>query len=279
MNLKQLADIVTALSYTQLPDALDLSVNLSFRIRFMALASATRRCETSAALTDTGAELDFSGVAVNEESHAPVDLSDIAPQARFVGTFHTHPESATSTRITAQSVRDFAPNIHRHDRRPAAIVDNAAGQTVGPLAYSTADVMTMVDLDGKPGREYFSFLFCLPRTLYLLVWANDSGGDQNAIYQDLLGEAFEEIFSDVLTSAFGLGDDDEFDLDLDAWGDMLKPQCVPLTAILKVAKKYRIGVYAANVSLEGISAETFKSQLLRDKLAVHTPIKLNRFKS
>ena len=279
MNIQDLANALPGLNFAQLPATLELGVNLSLGIRSMAVESKARGCEVSAAVKfNQGAQsLEFSGASVNEESHAEVDIGGIAIPWRFYGTLHTHLESATSARITVDSVRGFADLVHRADKQRARIVQPGAAQTVAPLAYSTVDVMTMAEPAPKRGREYLSFLLCLPRTLYLLVWAADSAPNIQTLYQDLLAEAFEDIFQEVLETAFDLGEDDTFDLDLDILGDLLQPQCVPLTALLKVLRAHRIAVYAADVSTDGVTPELFSSMIREDLVRTHLPIKLKRF--
>lgn len=266
--------------HAQLPDVLTLPASLALPIRSMAVTSAGCQCETSAALAfNTAAQaapagplLGFSGAAVNDRTHAAVDLSDIQPPWRFYGTFHTHLQSAASAIITAQSVAGFANMIRRADGAKAVLVDRDARQTVGPLAYSSADVMTLID-----AGESMSFLFCLPNTLYLLVRAADSAPDVQALYRSLLAEGFEAVYGDVLPQAFGLDDEhDVVDLDLDTMGDVLARQCVPVATLAAVLARQRIGFYAAEVDLSGITADTFRSRAEADVVRTHAPIRMQR---
>ncbi|WP_414441652.1 hypothetical protein [Burkholderia sp. 22PA0106] len=246
------------------------------------MTSAGCQCETSAALAfntsahaeSAGPLLAFSGAAVNDRAHAAVDVSDIQPPWQFYGTFHTHVASATSATITAQSVAGFANMIRRADGAKAVLVDPDARQTVGPLAYSSADVMTLVD-----ALESMSFLFCLPDKLYLLIRAANSAPDIQALYRALLAGGFEAVYGKVLPQAFGLDDEnDVVDLDLDTMGDMLAPQCVPVSTLATVLAQHRIGFYAADVDLSGITAESFRSKAEADVVRTHAPIRMQRCK-
>ena len=83
----------------------------------------------------------------------------------------------------------------------------------------------------------------------------------------------------MLERAFDLGNEDEFNLDLDAWRRVLARQCVPFVVILSVAKQFRFSEYAAHVTLEGISEASFYSKEPADIVATHAHIKLRRFNS
>lgn len=188
MKIRDLAaGLPPHLTYDQLPDNVELAAALSLHIRSMAVTSMCANCETSAALKSNvsapavpdGPILAFSGAAVNDQTHAAVDVSEIEPPWQFYGTFHTHVDCVTSVTISTASVDGFAGMIQRTDGAPTMLVDNTAQEIVSPLAYSIVDIMTMID-----AREQMAFLFCLPRTLYQLVRTADSAQDVQKLYRD-----------------------------------------------------------------------------------------------
>jgi hypothetical protein len=283
MKLEDLAKTIAGCNYEELPDDVELPVNVRYQFRYMGVQSKDHDQEASATLVldpnKTDSALALVGAALGHEGHASIDTRDVKPPLQFAGTFHTHLAATTSTTVTSGSVKDFARYIDTHDGRKVAVISNTATKTTGPLAYSTVDLMTFVKPWDGLGREHFSFLFCLPSTLYMLAWAKDSIYNVDRLYEDVAKHSFEEIFIEVIRETFGLTKQDSFNLDLQELGPLMAPQCLPLTTIIAAGKAYKFGVYAAHVPLEGLNEASFQSSEPSVQLATHQAIQLKRFKS
>lgn len=282
MKLEDLAKNIANCDYEHLPDEIELPAHIRYQLRHLAVQSKEHGQETSATLVTDSSKTDdalsLTGASRGHEGHASIHTRDVQGSLQFVGTFHTHLASTASITATSESVREFAQYVIMHDGSKAIVKNNKASKTTSPLTYSTTDVTTFVTPREHLGREHFSFLFCLPATLYMLVWAKDSNVEGRDVLRDLSGHAFEEIFLDVVRQTFGATPQDAIDLNMDKFGPLFAHQCLPLTTIIGAGQSYRFGVYHAHVPLEGLDEAAFKSSEKSVHAATHEVIPLKRFK-
>lgn len=230
MRFRQLAIVGGAFPYSSMPSTIELEAAFTDDIRTAGTASIQQDGEASMVLVkDAGAgTIEFRHLRVDPGASARPQVTQVASPSSVIGTVHTHPQGSAKTRLSAEMAGLMG-------EKGNALV----GREVGPLAYSTADIVGMAGSMQIPGlEERFSFLLVMPETLYLLIWAKDSIYDIVRLNERLIECSLEEILD--------AGEEDEVEIPGDLM-PVLMQQASPVVAIRKVAKEFRIAFYGGKI--------------------------------